>query len=34
MRPNKRLKLSAPFFCGGHRFVNVKASRRSLSAIR
>jgi hypothetical protein len=33
-RPNKRFKLSAPSFCGGHRFVKVKASRRSLSAIR
>ncbi len=32
--PNMRLKLSAPFFCGGHLFVIVKASRRSLSAIR
>jgi hypothetical protein len=32
--PNKRLTLSAPFFCGGHLFVNVKASRCSLSALR
>ena len=32
--PNTRLKLAAPFFCGGHLFVNVKTSRRSLSAIR
>ncbi len=33
-QPNTRLKLSAPIFCGGHRFVNVNAARRSLSAIR
>jgi hypothetical protein len=32
--PNTRLKLAAPPFCGGRLFVNVKASRRSLSAIR
>ena len=28
---NKRLKLSAPPCCGGHPFVNVPASRRSLA---
>ena len=32
--PNKRLKLAAPSCCGGHPFVNVIATRRSLSAIR
>ena len=32
--PNTRLKLAAPSCCGGHRFVNVLASRRSLSAFR
>ena len=31
---NKRLKLAAPFFCGGHLFVNTENLRRSLSAIR
>jgi len=34
MPPNKRLKLSAPLFCGGHLFVNTESLRRSLSAIR
>ena len=33
-RPNKRLKLAAPFFCGGHLFATTKSSRRSLGAIR
>ncbi len=33
-RPNKRLKLSAPVVCGRIAFVNMKARRRSLSAIR
>jgi hypothetical protein len=32
--PNKRLKLSAPLFCGGHLFVNTDNLRRSLSALR
>ena len=32
--PNKRVKLSAPFFCGGHLFVNMPAARRSLGAFR
>jgi hypothetical protein len=32
--PNTRVKLSAPFFCGGHPFVNVPVSRRSLRAYR
>jgi len=32
--PNMRVKLVAPFFCGGHLFVNVPASRRSLRAYR
>jgi hypothetical protein len=32
--PNMRLKLPAPFCCGGHRFVKTSRSRRSLSAIR
>ena len=32
--PNTRLKQSAPFFCGGPLFVNVKATRRSLGAFR
>ena len=32
--PNARLKLTAPFVCGGHRFVKVKATRRSLGAFR
>jgi hypothetical protein len=34
VQPNKRLKLTAPLFCGGHRFVNMKAARRSLGAFR
>jgi hypothetical protein len=33
-QPNKRLKLTAPFRCGGHLFVKSSRSRRSLSAIR
>ena len=33
-QPNTRLKLAAPFGCGGHRFVNVQATRHSLSALR
>jgi len=33
-QPNKRLKLSAPLFCGGHLFVNTENLRRSLSAFR
>ena len=32
--PNPRLKLAAPFFCGGHPFVTMNPSRRSLSASR
>jgi len=32
--PNKRLKLTAPSFCGGHLFVTGTATRRSLSAFR
>jgi hypothetical protein len=32
--PNKRLKLAAPLFCGGHLFMNAESLRRSLSAIR
>ena len=31
---NKRLKLTAPSCCGGHRFVKSSSSRRSLSAFR
>ena len=34
VQPNMRLKLSAPSCCGGLLFVNMKAARRSLSAIR
>jgi hypothetical protein len=33
-RPNTRVKLAAPFFYGGHPFVIVPASRRSLRAFR
>jgi hypothetical protein len=32
--PNTRVKLSAPFFCEGHPFVNIRTSRRSLGAFR
>ena len=32
--PNKRLKLAAPSYCGGHSFVKSCRSRRSLGAIR
>jgi hypothetical protein len=32
--PNTRLKLAAPSCCGGHLFVIVKATRRSLGAFR
>jgi hypothetical protein len=32
--PNTRVKLSAPSFYGGHPFMNIRASRRSLRAIR
>jgi len=32
--PNKRLKLAAPSWYGGHLFVKSSSSRRSLSAIR
>ena len=32
--PNKRLKLTAPVICGKIAFVNVKAWRRSLGALR
>ena len=32
--PNKRLKLTAPSFCGGHLSVTMKASRGSLAAFR
>ena len=32
--PNTRLKLTAPVVCGRLAFVNVKAWRRSLRAIR
>ncbi len=32
--PNTRVKLTAPFFCGGLLFVKSSRSRRSLSAIR
>jgi len=32
--PNKRLKLPAPVVCGRIAFVNMKARRRSLGAIR
>ena len=34
VQPNMRLKLAAPSCCGGHRFVTMNASRRSLSAVR
>ena len=32
--PNKRLKLAASFFCGGHPFVRMKATHHSLGASR
>ncbi len=32
--PNTRVKLAAPPCCGGHLFVNIQASRRSLRAVR
>jgi hypothetical protein len=32
--PNTRVKLAAPFFYGGHPFVNIRVSRRSLRAFR
>ena len=32
--PNTRLKLTAPVVCGRIAFVNVKARRLSLSALR
>jgi len=32
--PNTRVKLPAPFCWGGHPFVNIQASRRSLRAFR
>src|SRR5262245_59697248 len=31
---NRRVKLAAPFFCGGHPFVNIPAWRRPLRAFR
>jgi len=34
LRPNTRLKLAAPTTKGSHLFVNTKALRRSLGAIR
>jgi hypothetical protein len=34
LRPNKRLKLAAPLFCGSLLFVNTSSSRRSLGAPR
>ena len=33
-RPNKRLKLAAPFFYGSLLFVNSSSRRRSLGAFR
>ena len=32
-QPNTRVKLSAPFFYGGHLFVNIPVARRSLGRI-
>jgi hypothetical protein len=34
LQPNMRLKLTAPVVCGKLAFVNVKAWRRSLGAVR